>query len=763
MIKNFTKNLLLILFVGTLGFQSQAQGMKERTADKQFDMLAYERAAELYTDLAKKSDATDHQLRRAAESCRRIGDSESAEKWYRKLSTHSGVKAEDFYHFAQMLKLNEKYNEANKAMATFKSKSPNNTIAASHGENADYVSELKSMPNKYSIAIFDVNSPTSDFAPNYYTKDGQISVVFASARTQNTGAFSPQFQWEGSNFLDVYTANIGGDGENVSVKKFDKGIKSKYHEGPISFSNNGDVMYLSRSNYIDKKKGLDSARHNNIKLFIAKRDSNGKWGELMNFPYNSDMYSLGQASVTEDGKTMYFTSDMPGSLGETDIWMSKLDGSNWSKPMNLKDVNTEGREMFPFIGKDGTLYFSTDGFAGLGGLDVYRATAKTESSFDEPENMMFPLNTNHDDFGLIINQAQTEGYFSSNRTGDGSKLSNDDIYRFKMLIPFKPKFYTIRGCAKTQGKEVIQGTTVKLVNTETGETFEKTLSQSGCYEFENAPYGKYRVEGMKPEWTKISDYEFDTEDAEGVNIEDADVYLKEPECSLSGSAIDAISGEPLSGVSVMIRDKKTGAVRTVKTDAKGQFVDPLDNVSCPGGVLDYEITLKKNGFFPKTIDFKHAIIQPGVVNLNTFLGGAVALSDAGNFCQINPILYDFNKSNIRADAAVELDKLVQCMKDNPDIVVEIGSHTDCRATIAYNVALSDRRAKAARAYVIKKGIDPSRINGRGYGESRLLKNCPCESTNDSDCSEELHQLNRRTEFRIVSGGGNVKNSSTNSF
>ena len=165
MIKNFTKNLLLILFVGTLSFQSQAQGMKERTADKQFDMLAYERAAELYTDLAKKSDATDHQIRRAAESCRRIGDSESAEKWYRKLSTHSGVKAEDFYHFAQMLKLNEKYNEANKAMATFKSKSPNNTIAASHGENADYVSELKSMPNKYSIAIFDVNSPTSDFAP----------------------------------------------------------------------------------------------------------------------------------------------------------------------------------------------------------------------------------------------------------------------------------------------------------------------------------------------------------------------------------------------------------------------------------------------------------------------------------------------------------------------------------------------------------------------------------------------------------------------
>jgi outer membrane protein OmpA-like peptidoglycan-associated protein len=428
----------------------------------------------------------------------------------------------------------------------------------------------------------------------------------------------------------------------------------------------------------------------------------------------------------------------------------------------MADVNTEGREMFPFIGKDGTLYFSTDGYAGLGGLDVYRATASGEGSFDEPENMMYPLNTNHDDFGLIINQAQTQGYFSSNRDGLDA-VGDDDIYRFNMAIPFKPKFYTVKGCAKTQDGEVIPNTSVKLINTETGEAVTKLLSASGCYEFENLPKGKYKIEASKPEWKKISDFEFNTEDYDQVNIENADVQLEAPKCSLLGTVVDAKNGESLSGVTVVIKDKRTGMAKSYTTDAKGQFIDPLNNIPCPGGLLDYEISLEKEGYFPKTIDFKHAIIKPGVVDLSTFLGGSVAMSDAGNFCQINPILYDFNKSNIRPDAAVELDKLVQCMNDNPEIIIEIGSHTDCRATIAYNLALSNRRAKAVRAYVIKKGIAASRINGVGYGESRLLNNCSCEPSSDSDCSEELHQSNRRTEFRIVSGGNNVKNNSTNSF
>jgi len=765
MIQNITQKVFLVLFAGLLSFQAQSQGMKERAADKHYAVLAFYKAAEMYSELANKDAATEKQIRRSAECYRFLGDSKSSEFFYAKLVNHKGAKADDFYNYAQMLKMNEKYLAADKAMAIFGAKATGNSIAKEHSENADYLAKIKSTPNKYNIATFNVNSINSDFGPNYYTKDGQTHVIFASARTSNTSFVNKESQWDGSNFLDAYESSIGVDGESSGVKRFDRGIKSKYHEGPASFSNNGTMMYLTRSNYLNRKKGLDSVRHNNLKLYISSVKSNGKWGDLVSFPHNSDSYSLGHATVTEDGKTMYFSSDMPGGKGITDIWMSKKTGSSWSVPVNMVDVNTEGREMFPFIGEDGTLYFSTDGYAGLGGLDVYRATASGEGSFDEPENMMYPLNTNHDDFGLIINQAQTQGYFSSNRDGLGA-VGDDDIYRFNMAIPFQPKFYTVKGCAKTQNEEVIPNTSVKLINTDTDETVIKLLSNSGCYTFENISKGKYRIEASKPEWKKISDFEFKTKDYDQVNVENADVYLEAPKCTLLGTTVDARSGEVLSGVSVVIKDKRTAGIeRLYTTDAKGQFVDPLNNIPCPGGLLDYEIFLERDGYFPKTIDFKHAIINPGVVDLSSFLGGPIPMSDAGNFCQINTILYDLNKSSIRVDAAVELDKLVQCMKDNPGIVIEIGSHTDCRATVAYNLELSNRRAKKVRAYVIRKGIAANRINGVGYGESRLLNDCSSELNSNSNCSgsEELHQTNRRTEFKIVSGGTDVKNNSSNSF
>ncbi len=688
MIKNCATKLFLILFASVLSFSTQAQGMKERTADKKFDMLAYASAGEMYSELAKKSDATDHQIRRAAECYRLTGNSVESEKWYAKLSSHSGVKSEDFYHYAQMLKMNEKYEEANKMMAKFASMSPNNSIAKAHADNADYVAELKSMPNKYDIAIFGVNTKSSDFGPNYYTVDGESSIVFASARTGNTSVLNNKFQWDGSNFLDAYRAKIGGDGEKVEVERFDRGIKSKYHEGPVSFSNNGTIMYLTRSNYLNRKKGLDSAMHNNLKLYISRKDSNGKWGKLTEFPYNSDNYSVGHATVTADGSTMYFASDMPGSKGETDIWMSKLEGSTWSKPMNVESVNTEGKEMFPFISENGNLYFSTDGLVGLGGQDVYKAQGDGSGEFAEPENMMYPLNTNHDDFGLIINKSETEGYFSSNRDGSDAK-GDDDIYRFKTTA--------------------------------------------------------------SPELAEVKEIK----------------KKKKEECKLIGTVLDTESGNPIEGVSVKLRDKKTGEVEEYITDENGSFANLMEGRPCPGYEMDYDVIIEKKGYLTKTVPFKKTFEEPGTINLNEYINTKIQENKAGGeiteFCEIEDILYDFDKSYIRPDAAVELDKLVSCMKANPTMKIEIGSHTDCRASKRYNEKLSDRRAKAARDYVISKGIDASRIYGRGYGETKLLNGCACEPTNESDCSEEEHQLNRRTEFRIVSGGNGVKNNSTNSF
>jgi len=763
MLQNITKKVLLVLFAGLMSFSSFSQGMKERTADKYYKQLAFIKAGEMYGELAKKSDATDHQIRRAAESYRFIGDAVNSETYYEILSKHSGVKPKDFYYYAQMLKINEKYKKADSVMAKFGTLEGSNSIPKAHASYTDYETDLKSQPDKYIIAIMDINTDKSDFGPNYYSKNGERNLTFASAR-KNMSLYNKKFQWDGSSFLDVYKVKIGGDGENAGVEKFVKDVKSRYHEGPVSFSNNGTKMYLTRSNYIDRKTGTDTEQQNNLKLYLSEKDSAGNWSELTNFQYNDDEYSLGHATVTEDGNTMYFTSDMPGGKGITDIWMSEFKGGKWGTPVNVADVNTEGREMFPYIGEAGTLYFSSDAYAGLGGLDIYRATSKNKNGeFDKPENMMYPLNTNHDDFAMIIDKDEKEGYFSSNRDGFHAQ-GNDDIYRFKMVTPFKSKYYIVKGCARTQDGDVVAGTTIKLINTETGELYQKLLSETGCYTFYDVPKGVYKVEGNKPGWETIKNYTFDTDDAKKDQINNADVILKEPKCGLVGTVADAVNNEPLSGVKVTITDKATGEVKTFMTDGSGKFEDELANVPCPGGLLDYEITFEKEGFFPKTVNFNHAIIQPGIINLNEFLGGGfIKIQDVGGFCQINSILYDFDKSFIRPDAAAELDKLVACMKANPEMVVEIGSHTDCRAKNAYNVRLATRRAKAARKYVIKKGISGKRIYGKGYGEFRLLKDCPCEPTNESSCSEELHQLNRRTEFRIVRGGEKIFNKSTNSF
>jgi len=767
MLQNITKKIVLFLFAGLMSFSALSQGgMKQRVADRLYDDLAFYKAAELYSELAKKDDATPYQIRRAAECYRFVGDWTKAEKWYEKLSTNAGAKADDFYNYAQMLKSNEKYKEANKVMDKFFTMASSNSIAKAHNANKDYVAELKSKPNRYVIAIMndDVNTKFSDFGPNYYTVEGQSQLTFASAR-KNMALLNKDFQWDGSHFLDVYSSQLGGDGESVEVNKFDKGVKSKYHEGPASFSNDGTKLYLTRSNYLNRKKGLDSARDNNLKLYLAEMGEDGKWGHLSEFPYNSDDYSLGHATVAADGKTMYFTSDMPGTKGLTDIWKSTFDAGKWGTPVNVKEVNTEGREMFPYISKEGVLYFSSDGHVGLGGLDVYRAVGKGES-FSKPENMGFPLNTNFDDFALIINKDETEGYFSSNRITDDS-YGNDDIYRFIVKEPFGPRLFVVKGCAiedKTEAK--LSETKVQLINLDTKEVIQTiTTSASGCYEFLDVPEGRYKVNGSKDNYSKVSDKSFHTDDAENGLYEPANTVLKKRECGLIGLIKDKQTGKPLPGTSVVLRDKTTGGTQTFTTDANGEFSDDLANFACPGGLINYDVTVSKDGFVPKKVTFTHPITKPGIVRMEESLDiDLIPIGmDIKAMCQIEDLLYDFDKSYIRADAAVELNKLIACMKANPGMVVEIGSHTDCRASKRYNEKLSDRRAKSARKYVIKHGIAADRIFGRGYGEIILLNRCACEPTNKSDCSEEEHQLNRRTEFRVVSGGDGVKNNSTNSF
>lgn len=763
--KNSTKKIILLLVISLFGMQIQAQTMKQRVADRLYDELSFFQAVEMYKDLAKKDNANAYLKRRTAECYRFLGDSKNSEEWYSKVIADSGAIAEDYYHYAQMAKMNENYSVANEMMAKFSSASTKNTIAKAHIEGVNYVDELKSNPDRYNISILSkkVNTEYSDFGPNYLKVDGVTKLSFASAK-KNMALVNEEFQWDGSHFLDVYESELGADGESTEVTRFDKGVKSRYHEGPASFSNNGTKLYLTRSNYLDKKKGLDTAKHNNLKLYLAERDSAGaKWGSLKEFPFNSDAYSLGHATVTEDGKTMYFSSDMPGGKGVTDIWKSTFVNGSWTKPTNVEAVNTEGREMFPFLGEEGILYVSSDGHLGLGGLDLYRFTPSGDD-FSAPLNMGYPLNTNFDDFAMIINADETEGYFSSNRTG-GESFGNDDIYRFKNLEPFPPASCVVKGCAlEDETEQKLAGVTVNLISAETGKIVQSVITkEDGCYSFKDLEEGSYKIEGILADYSQVYGHEFSTEECKRGVLEPANTILKKRDCGLVGTIVDKITGNPIPGTSIVMIDKNNGKTTTMETDENGKFFDPIIGYDCPGGLLNYDFTIEKEGYLPKKVNFTKAIIKPGIVEMEQKLEILAYGTEISALCGIEDLLYDFDKSFIRPDAAIELDKLVKCMTEYPEMIVEIGSHTDCRASKRYNEKLSDRRAKSAREYVISKGIEPYRIFGKGYGETKLLNGCACEPTNKSDCSEDEHQLNRRTEFRIVSGGAGVKNNSTNSF
>lgn len=737
--------------------------MKQKVADRLYDELVYYKAAELYADLADKNKATDYQVRRAAECYRLIGNTVESERWYAKLVNMSGATAEDNYYYAQMLKGNEKYSEANEQMEKFYQKKSNNTIAKAHVDAKNYVQVLEENKARFEIKNLGktINTRQDEFSPSYYHGADAEKIYFASNR-RGRGLLNVKSAWAGQKFTDIYAANVTSDRFIEKPEKVNKKLNSKFHEGPVAFSNKGTVMYLTRSNYINKEETRSKEEHNNLQLYIAKKNSEGEWGELEPFNYNSKEFSTGHATVSEDGMTMYFVSDMQTprggngnkSKGAQDIWKTvKKPNGKWGVPENVKDVNTEGAELFPYLSPNGILYFSSTGHLGLGGLDLYRAEPTGEGF--SVMNMGAPLNTNKDDFAFIANKEETAGYFSSNREAEDA-IGGDDIYGVKILYPFGPKKYNVKGLvtdAKTGG--ILSGAKVNLLDAKGVVIGNTTTDENGLYEFKGFEEGSYKVVTTKEKFAGSDELSFSTESANGKLIDNAPMKLKKAECGLIGSITEQGSGKAMSGVKVSAVNNLTGEVINYDTDENGVFKDNLEGVQCPGGTIDYTFTLSKEGYFPKDINFKKTIDKEGVINLNDFLKGKVVITkkaegvDVKDLCDIEDILFDLGKATIRPDAAAELDKLVACMKKFPEMKVEIGSHTDCRGSARFNRRLSDKRAKSSMKYVIKKGISSRRIFGKGYGESKLTNDCACEKRVKSDCDEEQHAVNRRTEFIIV--------------
>ena len=620
------KKIYIIIFV-LVSTLISAQNKETQIADKFFKKYEFISAAEFYLKLVASNNADGYVYRQLGDCYFNIYNTKEAAKWYAKAIAQK-QDSELYYRYAQMLKANGNYVESNKQMQKFAALKPNDSRTKIFNENPNYIPVLLDQQKSFDIKSIDINSDKSDFGA--ILQDNTI--YFTSARNSKSKIYS----WTKEPFLDIYIANLNEDGTISNILQI-KELNSKYHDGSVSISQDGSTMYFTsdsfRENSFEKDKAskLKLGKNN---IFSAKF-INGKWDEITSLPFNSKDYSSGNPSISKDGKTLYFSSNRPGSVGGVDIWKVAIsETGSYGSPENLgKSVNTEGNESFPFITSDNVLYFSSDAKQGLGAMDVYKIDLTTNSA---AKNLGKPVNSEKDDFAFTINENKNIAFVASNRNG------NDDIFK---LIP-------------------------------------------------------------------ICNYE------------------------VNAIVTNANSGAILAEANVSILDDKNNIISSLKSNSKGEV---SYTVECEKA---YTIQAIKDGFESNSFAVTASKKKGGSIKIDAALK---PISEIITEKQVNlkPIFFEYNNSNITQQGAFELDKLVQIMKNNEKLFIFVKSHTDNRGSDEFNLLLSDKRVKATIQYVISNGIDPNRISGKGLGETEPKVDCK------ENCTEEAHEQNRRSEFLIV--------------
>lgn len=388
----------------------------EARADDYFDKNQFNKALELY-QLSFKKDPTNQFLRlKIAKTFFMLNKTKEAERMYSALVKNPKVlRPDDRLEYIRCLFSNGKYEMGKVVLSQFIKDNPKNVDAKSLKERILNVNEFYKDSALYSIKKLDFNDKASDFSPIFY-EDG---ITYISSRKE------PLIDLHVSNldstkFFDLYKIKVNHDSLMGKPQEFDKSLNSYYHQGPATFFDNFTKMVFTSN----RKDGLSDSK--NLHLYFAEKDTvSGKWKNVTLLPFNNNTFSSGHPTMNHNGDLMIFSSDVPGGVGGIDLYqVTYLDGK-WGVPSNLgKSINTPNDEVFPFLLNDSTLYFSTEGYPGLGKLDIFKATGKM-GKFTSVTNVGAPINTPNDDFGLVYDKTETYGYFSSNRN-----FQNDDIYYF---------------------------------------------------------------------------------------------------------------------------------------------------------------------------------------------------------------------------------------------------------------------------------------------------------------------------------------------
>jgi len=714
--------ILILLIAFTISTQLFAQKNYEVTkCDELYRMYAYSDAVEGYLKLHNKTPENEYYIQQIAFCYQKMGFYKDALPFYEKHVKGKRARIEDHYQYALLLLIDQQFEKAKQEFTNYKNQNPTDKRVDEQISRIENISKLNLLKLVDTIFCEPFNTRFADMSAAFYNG----TVTYVSGRDSSGGE---TYSWNNEPFLDIYQIETSGNGTR-DIQKL-AGVNSKYHEGPMAFTNNDSTIWFTRNN--QKFTGSDKEQTSNLRIYTSTNDEK-KWGKTKEFQYNSDEYSVGHPAFSPDGNTLYFASNMPGSIGATDLFfVKKIQTENkkgelewtWSAPENLgPKFNTAGKEMFPFVDSRGVIFFASDGLIGFGGLDIFAAFPVADSF--NVMNLGQPINSTYDDFSFIIDKNLSEGYLTSNRPGG---IGSDDIYSFKVG---KQKLYLAVKSLKDKqpiGNSKVEYTLNGKKNV-VGQTDEKGNIVVDV-EYDKSFFFDVTHQNFIP--THDSLLAFDifklTDHTKTIYLD----YIAQT--LLNVTVVNDDNNEPVSGANVLLVFED-GKKQSYATNAEGKIKHVVDATG------KIKITSSKEKFLSleKTVN----IDKLGKGDIST----SIKLSPVyeGKTFVLENLYYDLGKWNIRPDAALVLDQLLKILVENPTIKIELSSHTDSRASAESNQTLSQKRAQSAVDYLVSKGIAKTRMIAKGYGESKLLNKCADGVT----CSEEEHQKNRRTEVIVI--------------
>ncbi len=643
--KNFALGNILILLLFTLNLHiGIAQESQIKKANEKYEHLEYIEANKIYLKIAENGYGSEEVYAKLANSFYFNAQYDDAAKWYGQLFQLNKSPEPEILslRYSQSLKAIGKDSEAEKFYDSYQE----NTRRLAQGIQAvDYLELIQQNSGRYDLkkleGIFDNNKIS-------YGHTLLNNTLYYASTEEGGGIFKLKNSWDGLSFLSIYEVNLDSINRVIGKPEKFKGYsQSKYHESSLIYTKDQKTLYFTRNNVRTNNK----EEFRNLKIFrsILK---NGKWGEPQELSINSDEFSTAHPALSPDEKRLYFASDRPGGFGESDLYFVEIgiDGA-LGEAQNLgSEINTSGRDSFPFISSENELYFSSDGHFGLGGLDVFYVKIK-EDSFGKLYNVGEPINSYADDFSFGFNQQTKRGFISSDRTDQKGEFVHSNIYSFLELEPVRELLIAIIEGVVTDKhtKEPIENSTVIITNLNGEEILKQVTDREGYYRVE--------VDKNESYFVKAEKQNYDTQQKQSVAGQES----QKIDFQLQSNKVEVVSGTDLAKV------------------------------------------------------------------LN-----------------IPNVYFDFDKSEIRPDAEVELNKIAAVLMEFPKLEIAIRSHSDSRGRAAYNLILSQRRAHATLEYLVSIGIDRDRLTAEGLGLTELKNHC----SKEVKCSDEEHEENRRSEFKI---------------